>query len=262
MEFKTLRGMIPEYNDIVNYSIKIGEESIQINPLLGEKVRIEYNGTKNCISCGREIKKKTYNQGFCYPCFRDLAENDLCIVKPHLCHFYKGTCRDEEFAKNHCFSEHFVYISLTSDIKVGITRKITLQKRWMDQGAVEAIPIALVPDRRTAGLIEDSLTQYLKDKTNWRKMLKGESVGDICSSIELVKNVMAEEYKSYLIEGEVTKINYPHVTPNKLKSIDLEKNPIVESKLLGIKGQYLILENGVLNIRKHRGFNCIIELVK
>lgn len=261
MEFKTLREMIPEYNNTVNYSILIGEETIQLNQMLGNKIRIAYNGTKNCIFCWREIKKKTYNQGYCYPCFRDLAENDICIVKPHLCHFHEGTCRDEDFGKKNCFSEHYVYLSLTSDVKVGITRKKTLKKRWMDQGAVEAIPIALVPDRRTAGLIEDSLTEYLKDKTDWRKMLKGESMGDLYASYDLVKDVIGEEYKKYLVNNEIAKISYPYAIPKKLKSLDLEKNQIIEAKLHGIKGQYLILEDGVLNIRKHRGFNCIIKSV-
>ncbi|QNO13827.1 DUF2797 domain-containing protein [Alkalicella caledoniensis] len=259
MEFKLLRGMLPEYDETINYSIELGEDKLHLNPLIGKTIKIHFNNTKNCIACGREIKKNTFNQGYCYPCFRDLAENDLCIVSPHLCHFHEGTCRDEDFAKKHCFSDHYVYLAISSDVKVGITRKVTLKKRWMDQGAIEAMPIALVPDRRTAGLMEHSLKEYLNDKTNWRKMLKGESTGDLSISLSVVREVIADEFKDYLIEETILKINYPHATPPKLKSLNLEKSPILESKLLGVKGQYLILEEGVLNIRKHRGFNCTIE---
>ncbi len=259
MEFKLLKGMLPKYDEVVNYHLELGEDLISINDLIGKNIKITYNGSKRCISCGRDIKKNTYNQGYCYPCFRDLAENDLCIAKPHLCHFYEGTCRDEEFAKNHCFTSHIVYLAISSSVKVGITRKVTLQKRWMDQGAIEAIPIAQVPDRRTAGLIEESLMEYLNDKTDWRKMLKGESTGDLDKSLRLVREVIRDDFRDYLVEGEVLRLNYPHHMPQKLKSIDLEKNPLLESKLLGIKGQYLILEDGVLNIRKHRGFHCVIE---
>ncbi|SHK00240.1 Protein of unknown function [Anaerobranca californiensis DSM 14826] len=261
MEYGILYGMEPQLEDIVKYTINIGEEKILLNPWIGKRLKISYNGEKNCIACGRGIKK-TFNQGYCYPCFRDLAENDLCIVKPHLCHFHQGTCRDPQFAQNHCFTEHYVYLAISSGVKVGITRKKTLFKRWMDQGAEEGIPIALVPDRKTAGLMEYFLSEYLNDKTDWRKMLKGESNGELPSTIEFVKDVLKKEFHPYLIEEkEITKITYPHVKPQKLKSLDLDKIGVIESKLLGIKGQYLILEDGVLNVRKHRGFNCIFNLV-
>lgn len=262
MEFRLLKGMIPEYDDTILYNIELGEEKIHLNSLIGKTLKINHNSKKNCIACGREIKKNTFNQGYCYPCFRDLPENDLCIVSPHLCHFHKGTCRDEEFGKSHCFAEHYVYLAISSDVKVGITRKITLKKRWMDQGAIEARPIALVPDRRTAGLMEHSLKQYLNDKTNWRKMLKGESSGDISIGFATVQEVLAEEFREYLIDDNtLTTIKYPHVAPPLLKSLNLEKSPIIESKLLGIKGQYLILDAGVLNIRKHRGFHITMEAI-
>jgi hypothetical protein len=261
MEYGILYGMEPQLEEVVKYTINIGEGQISLNPWIGKRVRISYNGVKNCIACGREIKK-TFNQGYCYPCFRDLAENDLCIVKPHLCHFHQGTCRDEKFAQNYCFTKHYVYLAISSGVKVGITREKTLTKRWMDQGAVEGIPIALVPDRKTAGLLEHFLSEYLNDKTDWRKMLNGEREGELIPFLELIKNVVKEEFRPFLIEEkEITKITYPHVKPKKMKSIDLDKNNNVESNLLGIKGQYLILEDGVFNVRKHRGFNCIFEVI-
>ncbi|MDG2370074.1 MAG: DUF2797 domain-containing protein, partial [Flavobacteriales bacterium] len=47
--------------------------------------------------------------------------------------------------------------------------------------------------------------------------------------------------------------------PQKVKSIKLDKIPNFEMKLMGIKGQYLIFEEGnVINLRSHSGFH--IEL--
>ena len=42
--------------------------------------------------------------------------------------------------------------------------------------------------------------------------------------------------------------------PEKIKSHNLDKTPIIRGVLSGIKGQYLILDNGVINIRKYSGY--------
>jgi hypothetical protein len=42
--------------------------------------------------------------------------------------------------------------------------------------------------------------------------------------------------------------------PTKVVSLDLEKTPVVEGTLKGIKGQYLILDTGVINIRKFTAY--------
>ena len=53
----------------------------------------------------------------------------------------------------------------------------------------------------------------------------------------------------------VTKINYPVLEyPTIIKSLSFDKTPVITGKLLGIKGQYLMLDTGVLNIRKLGGY--------
>ena len=42
--------------------------------------------------------------------------------------------------------------------------------------------------------------------------------------------------------------------PVKVKSFNLDKNPEVSGVLHGIKGQYLLLDTGVINIRKFAGY--------
>jgi hypothetical protein len=43
--------------------------------------------------------------------------------------------------------------------------------------------------------------------------------------------------------------------PEKVKSVGFDKVPTIQGKLMGIKGQYLIFDGGlVLNIRKHTGY--------
>jgi len=47
--------------------------------------------------------------------------------------------------------------------------------------------------------------------------------------------------------------------PQKITSFNLDKQPLVEGKLDAIKGQYLILDNGVINIRKYGGYLVSLE---
>ena len=57
-------------------------------------------------------------------------------------------------------------------------------------------------------------------------------------------------------ENVIKKIKFPlNHLPKKIKSISLEKQNIINEKLVGIKGQYLIFENDfVFNVRRHTGY--------
>lgn len=257
-----IQGLLHQVEDYVQYRVRIGEQDLPLNDHLSQTLRIRFLSAKSCIACGRKINK-TYNNGYCFPCFRDLAENDLCIVKPAMCHFHLGTCRDSQFGERHCMIPHYVYLAVSSEVKVGLTRKGNHLKRWVDQGAVRALPVAELPTRKMAGELELHLSRYLPDKTNWRKMLKGEwAEVDLYQLREQVQEWLGERYMPYFLPDEqVVTIQYPvpEVVPS-LKSIQLDKQQEMEDRLLGIKGQYLILENGVLNIRKHAGYHVELEL--
>lgn len=257
-----LKALQHTFQDPVSYSIKIAEEKITLNEYLGEEIHITFLDEKACCHCGQKIKK-TFNHGYCFKCFKQLAENDLCIVKPELCHFHQGTCRDNQFAESHCMQAHIVYLALSSEVKVGITRKSNMVKRWVDQGAVRAIPIMEVPSRKEAGEIEVHLAQYIKDKTNWRKMLKNETAARDLMEVraELLTNI-PDHYKQYLIDNpELHQFRYPHLaTPEKIHSFSLDKQAQIKGKLIGIKAQYLIMDTGVFHVRKHTGYKVMLEI--
>ena len=255
-------GFAHRYEEPVGYELLIGEEQIYLNEWIGQDITIQHTGQITCVHCGRKIKK-TYNNGSCYPCFTTRPDNDLCIVKPHECHFEKGTCRDEDFAHTHCMIPHYVYLAISSGVKVGITRKNNEKKRWVDQGAVRAFPIAEVPTRKMAGEIEIILSQHIGDKTNWRKMLKSDI--DWVDLKELRENLMEKipsSFQSYLLrEEEWTDISYPYGDPlEKITAYNLDKQPIIEDRLIGIKGSYLLFSKGVLNIRKYAGYEAVINV--
>jgi hypothetical protein len=257
-----IRPLGREYKNPVAYRLRLDDQEVSLNDFLGNTIEISYLGIISCIYCGRKIKK-SYNGGSCFPCFRDRAENDLCIVKPHLCHFHQGTCRDESFGQSHCMQPHIVYLALSDDIKVGISRKSNSLNRWIDQGAVAAVPIAEVPDRKTAGELEFHLSQFIKDKTNWRRMLKNQIADKDIEAVRAeVWEKIPKDYEPYVVSShEVLQFQYPQLhIPEKIKSLDLNKQPHIKDNLIGIKGQYMIFEKGVINMRKFSGYKVRVVL--
>jgi hypothetical protein len=209
------------------------------------------------------VTKKSFGQGFCYPCFINSPENAECIVKPELCRGHLGEGRDVEWEKAHHVQPHYVYLALSSDVKVGVTRNIQVPTRWIDQGASQAIILAETPYRQLAGEIEVALKNYLPDKTNWQRMLKNEVAQgvDLAERKRLAAGFLPEHLQQYVATSDaITSIVYPVLRyPQKVKSLSLEKQPEINGVLAGIKGQYLIFEDGsVTNIRNQSGY--VIEL--
>ncbi len=239
----------------VQYSLRRGEESISLNPLLGKTFRLQAKGEIFCVACGRKTAK-SYQQGYCFPCTQKLAQCDLCIVKPELCHFHKGTCREPQWAQEHCMISHVVYLANSSGLKVGITREHQKLTRWIDQGAVQALAVARVKQRLDAGLIESFLKKDYADRTDWRAMLKGEAEPvDLSEVREEVLGALPYTLSFEALEEETTVVRYPVLEyPKKVQSLNLEKTPLIEGTLLGIKGQYLITDKGVLNVRSYSGY--------
>ena len=249
----------------VEYQLPLDDELISLNKYIGEEIKLRYLGEIHCIECGRKTNK-SYNQGFCYPCFKSLAKCDMCIMKPETCHYHLGTCREPAWGEEHCMQDHYVYLANSSGIKVGITRGNQIPTRWIDQGASEALPIFKVSNRLLSGKLEEILKNHVSDRTDWRKMLKGspEHIDLAAKCFELIKaseteiNDIEQEYgKSgiHLLDEKQISIEFPIENyPEKVKSLNFDKTPEVEGVLQGVKGQYLILDTGVINIRKFGGY--------
>ena len=255
--------MYSRLEETVIYELELSGQMLRLNDWLGEKIAIEYLHQIECIHCGRRINK-SFSQGYCYPCFSSLAQCDMCIVSPEKCHFHLGTCREPEWGLSHCMKPHIVYLSNASAPKVGITRESQLPTRWIDQGALQALPILRVSKRYYSGLVEIAFKKHLSDRTNWRTMLKNEvepvNLHEIFESCwPAVASELTDEVKND-IEILATKSNsqtfqYPaRQYPNKIVSYNLDKTPDLEGILDAIKGQYLILDTGVINIRKYAGY--------
>lgn len=267
-----IRKMKTVLDDVVQYHLPLDDQCVALNQHIGKKITLTHNGNIHCINCGRKTNK-SFSQGYCFPCMRSLARCDSCIIKPELCHYHKGTCREPKWGEENCMHHHIVYLANTSGIKVGITRGSQVPTRWMDQGAVAALPIFKVSNRLLSGKVEVLLKQNIADKTNWRTMLKGniEPVDllkfrdqEMTTWMEQLNPVIKQEGQQSVLacaEQQATIINYPvNKYPEKVTSFNFDKTPKVSGQLNGIKGQYLILDGGVINMRKFAGYEIDLEV--
>ena len=253
-----IRKMKTEVSAPVKYHLPVGDELINMNELIGQKIELKFNGQINCVSCGKQTKT-SFGQGFCYNCLQTAPEASESVLRPELSKSHFGIARDMEWAQKHDLIDHFVYLAVSNDIKVGVTRSHQIPTRWIDQGASYAIRVAKTPNRHIAGIIEVFLKTHFTDKTNWRAMLKNEILNNInlISEKQKTLDLLPAELKKYAeTNNEIVEIEYPVIQyPEKINSIGFDKLPEIKSTLLGIKGQYLILrDNQVLNIRKHNGY--------
>lgn len=267
-----IEKMSTNLQEPVQYRLKVGDEFLVMNDALGKKLSLHYQGEINCIACGRKANK-SFGQGYCYPCFSSLARCDMCIMKPETCHYEQGTCREPEWGQANCLQPHYVYLANSSGVKVGITRGGQIPTRWIDQGAAQAIPIFRVANRKQSGLIEVMLKEHVSDRTDWRRMLKGEpdavdlqAVRDelfekCAASISAVQAEHGSDAITALHDEKIVNIHYPVIHyPEKVRSLNFDKQAQIEGELMGIKGQYLILDSGVLNIRKFAGYNLSVSI--
>lgn len=258
-----LTKMQTEFGNPIQYYLVFENSFLNINQLLNKELEITFMGYQ-CLNCGK--KKKIFRQGFCYDCFMSSASAGDWIMKPELSTAHLDIeDRDLEYEKRVQLQPHIVYLALSSEVKVGVTRKTQVPTRWIDQGAIQAVPIVEVPNRYLAGITEVALKNHYADKTNWQKMLKNEIPNvDILAERNSLGNLIPEEVQPYFttVPEKRYDLVYPVLEyPKKVSSLNLDKTPDFKGKLSGVKGQYLIFEDGtVFNVRTFEGYVVKINL--
>ncbi|MDH3003766.1 MAG: DUF2797 domain-containing protein [Candidatus Shikimatogenerans sp. JK-2022] len=255
-----------KYNNPLLYYLKINNNYLFLNKLINKIFIIKFIKFI-CFNC----KKKTikFKEGYCKKCYF-LKKFNICIFKPELCTSHLNIKNKYNKYKKFEFYKHIVYLSYTSNIKIGVTIKKNFKNRLMDQGAIIAIKIAITPNRYISGLIEKICKNKINDKTNYRLMLINNNYNLIIIKklINLKKKIKKniKIFKKYLIKENIIYIfNYPIKNINnklKINIINFNKKKKFKNKLKGIKGQYLIFKkNKVLNIRNNIGniFNIYIQ---
>lgn len=255
-----LKKMITEIGNPIRYFLNLENDFLEMNQFLDQRVKINFAGTQ-CLNC--LASKPIFRQGFCKNCFFEIPTAGEWVMRPELSKAHLGEeDRDLEYEKKVQLQPHWVYLALSSHLKVGVTRKSQIPTRWIDQGAHQAVGILETPNRYLAGVAEVSLKEYFSDKTNWRKMLQNDY--DEVNWEEVINQAidgLPKDLKPHLIRDyEFTELQFPVLKyPEKVKSLNLEKESSYQGVLKGIKGQYLIFEDQtVYNIRSNEG--TVVEI--
>lgn len=258
-----LKKMATEFSETIQYYLELENDFLNLNQLLDRQIEICFENYQ-CLSCGKQ--KKIFRQGHCYDCFYEQPSVGDWIMKPELSQAHLGIeDRDLTYEKAVQLQPHIVYLALASEVKVGVTRKTQVPTRWMDQGASKALAIVEVPNRYLAGIAEVALKAYVSDKTSWQKMLKNEiKEVDLVAQMQTLKPYLPAEVQPYFLEDnkDIWQFEYPVLQfPLKVKSLNLIKEQSYTGILKGIKGQYLIFEDGtVFNVRNNEGLVVSLEL--
>lgn len=258
-----LNKMQAEWNTPIEYYLVFKNNFININQILDRKLKIEFTRYE-CLNCGQP--KKIFRQGFCYDCFMSSPAVGDWIMRPELSTAHLGIeDRNLTYESKVQLQPHIVYLAVASDVKVGVTRKTQVPTRWIDQGASKAIEIVEVPNRYLAGITEVALKNSFTDKTNWRKMLQNEILDVNLQELrDSLKSKLPTDVQPYFAQTDssIFNLEYPVLQfPSKIKSLNLDKTPFFEGTIKGVKGQYLLFEDGtVFNIRTYEGYVVKIEV--
>lgn len=250
-----LTKMKSHYGMPIQYYLEFENDFLHLNELLGKPLEIEFLGHE-CLSC--HMSKPIFRQGFCKNCFFETPSAGDWIMRPELSKAHLDIeDRDLEFEKKVQLQPHVVYLAVSSNLKVGVTRKSQIPTRWIDQGAIAAIPIVETPNRYLAGITEVALKTYYSDKTNWRQMLQQNPILlDLHVEKEKSLEYLPKEVKPYIVRNAPpTHLEFPVTAyPKKVKSLNIEKTLSYRGILTGVKGQYLMFEDQtVFNIRSNEG---------
>lgn len=257
-----LKKMRTELGTPIQYFLEMEGQELPMNELIGHSLEMNFMGYE-CLNCGR--KKKIFRMGHCYDCFYEMPQTADWVIKPELSKAHLDIeDRDLDYEKSVQLQPHIVYLALSSNVKVGVTRKTQVPTRWIDQGATVALEIVEAPNRYLAGVAEVALKEFVADKTNWRKMLKNETEEevDLFDYRDRLKEYLPDEVQPFFLgdNWDAWELQFPvERYPEKVRSLNLSKTPEYEGKLVGIKAQYFIFEDDtVFNVRGNEGF--VVEL--
>lgn len=246
---------------------------IELGTLLGRRMTLSHTGTLRCQACGSHTRK-SYSQGHCYPCFKRLASCDLCVMAPHRCHYDKGTCRDPQWGESFCMQPHLVYLANSSGLKVGITRAGQQHGRWRDQGALQGRLLATAATRRAAGELEVQLAKVFGDRSQWRALVTGNAdLIDLDAAAAQARALVPKpgEGVAYVdasldasassaADVQTYEMHYPVAAWPPTTRLNFKKTDSVSGVLTGMKGQYLLFDTGVFNVREHTSFEVTLDI--
>lgn len=159
---------------------------------------------------------------------------------------------------------HLVYLANSSGAKVGITGAGNEVGRWLDQGARQGLVILSAPTRHSAGIAEVRLAELVSDRTDWRALVSGDGQPiDLAALRDRLRREVEQLPEGVAWQDcQPREFHYPvQRYGHKITALRLTQRPLIRGNLLGIKGQYLLFEHGVFNVRHHTSYHVQLTLL-
>jgi len=171
------------------------------------------------------------------PCDSDEAPYCIkCGGPPDPCVTCRGECQKPEKT---CDTEHSVYLAIFAPdlVKVGVSKTPRLETRLAEQGADMGVEIARFPDGELARQRERSLASTYPDRATFENKVDGVSQTVNGETLRMI-------YQRF-DAGRIMRFDYFRETPW-MKPIVLvpHENMAVSGRVLGVKGQVLVLAKG------------------
>ena len=198
----------------------------------------------------------------------DYCKNRDLLIPCMLC---KGDeCINNESVKENCdVTPTSVYlVTFGGEIKVGVSKKDRLQKRWLEQGAELASEVGLFPNGLIARAAEESIswdfaiTKGIKLKTKFSRVAEHvENVLDEKKFQEMVIKIgswVENKFGKETLGDKIIKNLTPHYNVVKnAKRVDTDGNVALKGEFTGMKGPIFLFksfgQDFFLDIRKLRG---------
>lgn len=180
----------------------------------------------------------------CESCAGTFIQDINCMFEPR--------CNGEECGMKFCAQEHAIYLAFHGHItKVGLTTARRLKQRMIEQGADAYSVIAKVKGRESARTMEiaiaDELT--LRQRVRGIESLAAMTEPDLEEEIEASHAELAGKLETFGHDISSLKFlkDYPINLPLRRMPGMVKPGGRHRGKAIGVKGKFLIFENGGLN---------------
>lgn len=236
---------------------------IDLAGLLGEEVRVDIQPGFRCQHCGNRADASPCQDCESKPPFQQ------CVFTPGTSCTYQD-CPFPSFKRRSCAHNFVVYLVAKDGVKAGITQADRYVSRWAEQGATHGMIVARAPNRRVAGTVEDALEAVVSTASTkeWYEPLN-EPSKDLVRTANSCRDVLTGPLKPFSVlpsdeEGVADRIvSVPvHFTGDDTTVVDLPEVGVgeeLQSEVLGVRGQILATEDGVVNFDHLKGEQLTVE---
>jgi hypothetical protein len=159
-------------------------------------------------------------------------------------------------------------------VKVGISRSDRRLQRWAEQGASHAIVVAETPNRKSAGLIEEALSDRFETQSSssWYEP-RTSPVEDLVKATRTVPEYIPDDSRLHacltlndldesVIADRVVSIPHRATGVDHAHGVtrpELEVGDSGDGTILGVRGSVILTNSFALNLKKRQGYRATIK---